>query len=376
MANLTSKYGICMRCIWCNLNSNERYTNNENTFIKVDAPPADQLFENPKYAYDFQFSMSEMYATIWLNKRIQFLNDIAKKWQDDAIQKFANEACTPPGDSSDLQDIARCKKLTAEEILKDKALKVRYDKVFLEKVEKVKDERVGQVKVLTDVIFEDSVDELKAGCLSLEKKKEWECTRDFRSNTGPCVIKWQCGISEWEKFCEDEYGGMTFASVVTSDNRFLWILAMVILAASITSDCCEHLMHLRFLAWPHKLLLIGQLEASMMLCLLNGTLTAGSKTVLDILMNAVGLIVLNDLDNIIGAIFVFNSGIDHAHEDEILIRRDRQFGMAFSIPHMIWVLFYSLFFLGIFQGTQPVVVFKTILLVQSISFPIIFISWY
>jgi len=114
----------------------------------------------------------------------------------------------------------------------------------------------------------------------------------------------------------------------------------------------------------------------MMLCLLNGTLTAGSETILDILMNAVGLIVLNDLDNIIATIFVFNTGIDGQHEDCLLIDRDRQFGMAFSIPHIIWVFFYSLFFLGVYQGEQPVTVFDNILLAQSIVFPFIFLGWY
>ena len=100
----------------------------------------------------------------------------------------------------------------------------------------------------------------------------------------------------------------------------------------------------------------------MMLCILNGTLTAGSETVLDILMNAVGLIVLNDLDNIIAAVFIFNTGIDAEHEDDLLIDRDRQFGMAFSIPHFIWVFFYSLFFLGFYQLEQPVQIFRGILI--------------
>ena len=58
----------------------------------------------------------------------------------------------------------------------------------------------------------------------------------------------------------------------------------------------------------------------MFLCLLNGSLTAGSETIIDILMNAVGLIVLNDLDNVIGNIYSFNSGIDSQHEDILFIK--------------------------------------------------------
>ena len=136
-------------------------------------------------------------------------------------------------------------------------------------------------------------------------------------------MKWACSIDQWAAMCDNEYGGMTFASVVTSKNTLIWILAMVILSASITSDCCDHLMHMRFVYWPYKIMLMGQVEASMMLCLLNGSLTAGSETVLDILMNAVGLIVLNDLDNIIGTIFKYNAGIDGEHSDMVLIQRDR-----------------------------------------------------
>ena len=149
--------------------------------------------------------------------------------------------------------------------------------------------------------------------------------------------------------CDQKYGAMTFASIVPFDpsTRFLWILAMTILTASLTSDACDHLMHLRFVAWPFKILLIIQVEICMFLCLLNGSLTAGSETIIDILMNAVGLIVLNDLDNVIGNIYSFNSGIDSQHEDNLMISRDRQFGMSFSVPHILWALGYSAWFLGL-----------------------------
>lgn len=151
---------------------------------------------------------------------------------------------------------------------------------------------------------------------------------------------------------------------------------MTILTASLTSDACDHLMHLRFVAWPFKILLILQVEICMFLCLLNGSLTAGSETIIDILMNAVGLIVLNDLDNVIGNIYSFNSGVDSQHEDNLMIRRDRQFGMSFSVPHILWALGYSCWFLGLGQNPHPGNVFLIIFIVQSVIFPIFIFFWY
>lgn len=107
---------------------------------------------------------------------------------------------------------------------------------------------------------------------------------------------------------------MTFATTVTGANTTFWIVSMVILAFALTSDCVDHLMHLRIVGAPWKILLGGQVIVSMTICVINATLTAGSDSVLSILMNAVGLMVLNDLDDIVGKLFIFFAGIE---EEEV-----------------------------------------------------------
>ena len=85
MANMTHKYDQCMKCIWCQLNINENYTDKDNTYLMVKAPLPETLKSSAKYPYAFQFAMSEKYAVIWQQNRIQFLNDIARKWEDEDI---------------------------------------------------------------------------------------------------------------------------------------------------------------------------------------------------------------------------------------------------------------------------------------------------
>ena len=41
-----------------------------------------------------------------------------------------------------------------------------------------------------------------------------------------------------------------------------------------------------------------------MICVLNASIAAGSDTTVDILMNSVGLLILNDMDNIVCKIFL------------------------------------------------------------------------
>ena len=57
----------------------------------------------------------------------------------------------------------------------------------------------------------------------------------------------------------------------------------------------------------------------MAICFINAMLTAGCGTPIDILMNSVGLLILNDLDNIVGTLFIFVTGLKgHGEERKIL----------------------------------------------------------
>ena len=72
---------------------------------------------------------------------------------------------------------------------------------------------------------------------------------------------------------------------------------------------CDHMMHMRVVELPYKILLMCQILISMTICILNASLTAGSSNFVDILLNAVGLMILNDLDNIVGSIYIHVAGL-------------------------------------------------------------------
>ena len=118
------------------------------------------------------------------------------------------------------------------------------------------------------------------------------------------MINWPCDLDNWKEKCDDITNGYYIASIVKGSNRAMWIIGMVILSVALTQDCVEHMKHIRFVPWFWKFLLTVQCFISMWLCLLNAELTAGAENAADILMNSVGLLVLNDLDNIVGMMFV------------------------------------------------------------------------
>lgn len=160
-------------------------------------------------------------------------------------------------------------------------------------------------------------------------------------------------MDEWASICDDDYGGLSFASIVTEQNRPYWILSMILLAFSLTSDCSDHLMYIRSVKWPWKILLMFQVIISMVVCVVNALLCAGSDSVLDILMNALGLMILNDLDNIVGSLFIFIVGIADEEEVDLFNQKDRIYALSFTYPHLTWVLFYCLWVLGVYQLQHP-----------------------
>lgn len=78
-----------------------------------------------------------------------------------------------------------------------------------------------------------------------------------------------------------------------------WIASMIILSFSLASDICNHMLYLRTAPLIWKVKLMVQILISMTICFLNGLLCAALDTGFDILMNSLGLLILNDLDNIV-----------------------------------------------------------------------------
>lgn len=69
-------------------------------------------------------------------------------------------------------------------------------------------------------------------------------------------------------------------------------------------------------------------------------------------MNSVGLLVLNDMDNIIGSVFlILRNKAKEEDEDplaENIEYRDKVFARWLTFWHFLVVIYYSFYFLGVF----------------------------
>ena len=77
------------------------------------------------------------------------------------------------------------------------------------------------------------------------------------------------------------------------------MIGMTILASSLTTDCCDHMMYLHRASFLFKIKMTLQIVIAMNICFLNGILAAGQGNGFDIMMNGMALIILNEIDNII-----------------------------------------------------------------------------
>lgn len=94
----------------------------------------------------------------------------------------------------------------------------------------------------------------------------------------------------------------------------------------------------------------------MNIAILNGSLTAGQKTPIDVLMKLMGLLIINHMDNIFGNLFLMLRTKGEKEDDLLnkgLERRDKVFARWLSFPHLILVVVYGLWFLGAFQYENP-----------------------
>jgi hypothetical protein len=111
-------------------------------------------------------------------------------------------------------------------------------------------------------------------------------------------------MEEWtDKICDVEYGGLFFATTIEVENVLFWIVSMVLLCFSLTADICNHLLYMKNASPLFKILLMCQILVSLNVCFLNALLCAAQGTGFDMLMNSLGLLILNDLDDIFSQLF-------------------------------------------------------------------------
>ena len=84
---------------------------------------------------------------------------------------------------------------------------------------------------------------------------------------------------------------------------------MIMLSFALTVDICNHLLYMKSAPALWKLLFILQVLISLNICFLNGLLCAAQATGFDMLMNSLGLLILNDLGSIFSQLFQIISGI-------------------------------------------------------------------
>lgn len=124
------------------------------------------------------------------------------------------------------------------------------------------------------------------------------------------MIKWDCGMAEWQDSICGDLQYVQYSSKVPAATRWFWIVCMIILSFSLTSDACDHLLYMNMASFIWKIKLLLQVLITINICFLNAILTAGQNTGFDMLMNAVALLALNDIDNIIASLFYIMSGIN------------------------------------------------------------------
>lgn len=185
----------------------------------------------------------------------------------------------------------------------------------------------------------------------------WLCYEQLQVG-GKCELRWNCSLTEWNNFCSEQ---MTFATTMESSSKPSWVASMIILGSVITADIYEHLSVMRKVPLFWKLLLLVQCNIAIGIATLNASIAAGQDNVVDILMNSTGLLILNDLDNLIGQLFIF--GEEDGGEDFMakIRTRDKSYALILSFPHLLFVFYYMLMFTGVFQFEHPMKGLQTII---------------
>ena len=110
---------------------------------------------------------------------------------------------------------------------------------------------------------------------------------------------------------------------------------------------------------------------------MNAILCAAQGTAFDMIMSSLALMALNDIDNILALVFYVLSGINlDEMKTTSLTRRDYFFSKGFAIPHLLWVLLYSLIMLGVIPIGHPPTFINSFLYIQTFATIIAVTIWY
>lgn len=134
------------------------------------------------------------------------------------------------------------------------------------------------------------------------QKFSWYCpANETNWRTFMCETVTPCSIPQWKEFCKDQ---LQMAHYVQPDMILYWIIAQIIIGLMITMDMYNHAVLMRHVSPFHKWLLMMQIFVASIVARLNAQLTARSDTAIDILMNAAGLYILNEFDNVVLMLFL------------------------------------------------------------------------
>lgn len=65
-------------------------------------------------------------------------------------------------------------------------------------------------------------------------------------------------------------------------------------------------------------------------------------------MSALSLLSLNNVDNVVGGLYLIVSGLKIEEKNDVIIltKADHVFSLGFAVPHVLWVVLYGMVFLG------------------------------
>lgn len=86
---------------------------------------------------------------------------------------------------------------------------------------------------------------------------------------------------------------------------------------------------------------------------------------------------LNNIDNILAKLYIIIGGISAKKpRAKLLTKQDHMFSKGIAFPHLIWVVAYSLVFLGFIPIEHPPEYVWSIVILQSAGFVGFIIIWY